>query len=144
MEAGLKFLRTVRFALLTSIVLYSFLCFRAPIRPQPNSMVFRIIALLAITIVGTVFLFRRKLILSSERVLSSQPEDTEALLRWRKGYVIVWALCEAIALYGVVLRYMGFSLSQVSIFLASGLVLMLFYAPRQPRPPAGELYLTRR
>jgi hypothetical protein len=45
-------------------------------------------------------------------------------------------LSESIAIFGLVLRILGFSLSQVASFYISGFILLLFFGPR--RPIAGE------
>jgi len=57
------------------------------------------------------------------------------LNRWRTGYLITYALSEALALFGLLVRLAGFSLSQAVTFYLPGLVLMLFF---RPRPAAAE------
>lgn len=42
------------------------------------------------------------------------------------------ALCEALAVFGIVLRFKGFALQQSLPFYAGGLVLLFFFSPRQP------------
>ncbi|MGA9304770.1 MAG: hypothetical protein WBW31_05120 [Candidatus Sulfotelmatobacter sp.] len=52
-------------------------------------------------------------------------------------------MSEAIVLYGVMLHFMGFALSQVAPFFIAGAVLMLFLGPKstptQEFPPDGIL-----
>jgi hypothetical protein len=131
-ETTLEFLRKVRWVLLASIGLYTIVCLRAPAVPAPKLLVLRAIELFAIAILAGIFFLRRKLILTSEAILFTQANEPAALARLRAGYVLTWALCEAIALYAVVLRYMGFTFSQVIPLLMGGFLLMLFISPRRP------------
>jgi hypothetical protein len=131
-EATLKLLRTVRLVLLASIGLYLIVCFRAPVKPTSKPITLQIIGVIALTLVGWIIYFRRKIIAPADIVLSAQPDDQRALARLRLGYILIWALCEAMALYGFVLRYMGFPFAQVIPFFVGGFVLMLFMAPRRP------------
>jgi hypothetical protein len=45
---------------------------------------------------------------------------------------MTYALSEAIAIFGLVLRLIGFSLSQVWSFYIAGIILLLFFGPRRP------------
>ena len=54
-------------------------------------------------------------------------------MRWQTGYILGFAQSEAIALFGLSLRYMGFTLREVSPFYVVGFVLMLLSWPRVPR-----------
>jgi len=131
-EATLALLRKVRWALLVSIGLYAIICLRAPIPHAPKSVVLHVIVAMALGLVAGMFFVRRKLITAAETVLSSQPNDPAALARLRSGYIMVWAFTESIVLYGLVLRYMGFSFTQVTPFFVGGFALMLFMPPRRP------------
>ena len=93
---------------------------------------FYCLVFMSVAFVGCIFFFRRKLVLGSELMLATQPDDRGALGRWRAGYIITWALCESIVLYGLALRFMGFTFVQVLPFLGAGFVLMLFFSPRKP------------
>ena|SRR5579864_3844900 len=132
MEASLKQLRIVHGALLFSIVLYGFVSTHAPARPTPVATVLYAIALLSVALVITILVLRNKLLASAGKVLSNQPEDKVALARWRAAHIITWVLCEAIALYGLVLRYIGFPMSEAVFFFIAGFGLMLLFAPRRP------------
>lgn len=93
---------------------------------------FEVIIVFALSLVAWMFFFRRKFITAAETVLLSQPDHPTALARLRTGYILIWASSEAIALYGLVLRYMGFTFSQVIPLLMGGFLLMLFMPPRRP------------
>jgi hypothetical protein len=75
----------------------------------------------------------------SESMLAMRPGDALTLNRWRAGYIMTYALSEAIAMFGLVLRILGFSLSQVLSFYVAGFALLLFFGPRRPRPIANSV-----
>jgi hypothetical protein len=66
--------------------------------------------------------------------LSANLEDTAALVQWRASYVISYAVSESIAIYGLLLHFLGFSMKQVAPFLIAGFLLILFLAPSLPKP----------
>jgi hypothetical protein len=118
--------------MLVSIIFYGFVSFRVPARPTPTAAFFHAIGLVSILSVVAIFFVRRILLARSEQLLAAQPEDKTSLGRWRSAYIVTWALCESIALYGIVLRFAGFSASQVAPFFIAGFALMLWFAPRRP------------
>jgi hypothetical protein len=136
MEPARKTLQIVRVAMLVSIALYVFVGERIGknLGAPPTNFYFAL-TLVAITTMGMIFAVRRLFVLRAEVTLAAQPEDTAALNRWRAGYIIIYALSEAVALFGLVLRILGFTLSQVTPFYVVGFVLMLLFGPR--RPPSG-------
>lgn len=90
------------------------------------------LALLSGAMAIAVFVIRTKMVGRFEALLTAQPEDKLVLSKWRSAYVLMWALCEAIALYGLTLRYLGFTMIQVIPFFAVGFVLMLVLPARRP------------
>ncbi|HXM21634.1 MAG TPA: hypothetical protein VN948_10265 [Terriglobales bacterium] len=124
----------IRIALLVSIALYVFIGEHVgqSMAPAPNRNLYFALTLVAITTVGMIFAVRRLSVLRSEATLAAQTEDTAALKRWRSGYVITYALSEAVAMFGLVLRIQGCTLSQVAPFYLVGFVLMLLFGPRRP------------
>jgi FtsH-binding integral membrane protein len=141
MEAALRVLRIVRYAMLASIVIYCLITERAlehsSLHSAPSRTTFYAITLMAVFIVASIFSFRRKFVPNSETTLVTKPADAKALRRWRAGYLVVYGSSEAVALYGVVLRFMGFTLSQVLPFYLAGFVLLLFFVPRRPSNQLG-------
>jgi hypothetical protein len=95
------------------------------------------ISFVSISLVGVVFVVRRTLIVPSEVQLFETPDDGVVLARWRSGYICTYALCEALALFGLVLRMLGFTLAQVWPYYVGGFALMLVCAPHRPRAQAG-------
>jgi hypothetical protein len=134
MDAARRMVQIIQGAFLFSIALYAVMTNILPAKVMPNVLLFRVLALLSMATVAVIFLLRRKLVKSAEQTLSVQPDDTDALARWRAGYLITYAFSEAIALYGLVLHFMGFAFVQVLPFFIAGFVLILFYVPRRPAP----------
>ena len=60
------------------------------------------------------------------------PEDTLTLNHWRTGYLVTYALCEALALFGLIERFLGSNLQQCVPYYIGGFVLLFFFRPRQP------------
>jgi hypothetical protein len=140
MESSLRTLRIVRVFMLASVVMYAYIANRFGPVPRPNQpIVFYAISGLSVSIVVVVFAVRRVVILRQQAILAAQPEDRSALARWQRGYIMIYALCEAIALYGFVLRYIGFAFSQVVTFYLSGFFLMLFFSPKRQPSTMGTI-----
>lgn len=68
----------------------------------------------------------------SEEVLATNAMDAVAVRRWQTGQLITYAFAEAIALYGLVLHFLGFTHIEVVPFLVVGFLLILFFQPRLP------------
>jgi len=118
--------------MLVSIVCFAFVGERMGQSAAPDRNVYFAITLIAITTVGMIFAVRRLFVLRPEETLVSQPENAAALNRWRAGYLVIYALSESVALFGLVLRILGFNLSEVTPFYLAGFALMLLFAPRRP------------
>src|SRR6185312_16677327 len=132
MDSSIRQLRIIQSALLISIVLYVFVALHAPVRSQGISLMILCLALLSGAMAIAVLVIRTKMVGKFEAVLATQPEDKLVLSKWRSAYVLMWALCEAIALYGLTLRYLGFTMPQVAPFFAAGFLLMLVFPVRRP------------
>ncbi len=137
MESSLKVLQMVRLAMLMSIVCYVFIAKLLPSSATPNPIIFYAITLMSVILVAVMFIMRRTLVLPSEAALATQPGDGKALARWRIGYLLTYCLSEAVALYGLVLHFLGFTLSQVAPFYLAGFILILFFGPRHPSNEIG-------
>lgn len=138
MDASLKQLRILQFAMLGAVVLYVVIGEVVPHTVHPiNPVVFQALALLAASMVVALFVLRRLTVRRAEPALSGPSIDSTALMRWRTGVILTLALSEAVALYGFVLRILGFSLSEVAPFYVAGFTLMLFLGPRKPSNELG-------
>jgi low temperature requirement protein LtrA len=138
MESSLKLLRIVHLALLASIVFYAVLAELAHPAPGATTKTFLyVITGVALFAIEGIFFYRRRKLKPSEKVLSVTPDDVAALKTWRTAYIIIYALCQSVALYGVVLRSVKFSFPQVAAFYIAGFVLLLYFSPRRPTNAIG-------
>jgi hypothetical protein len=134
METAVRQLTAVWGALLASIILYVFIGERIThTAPRMGMLFFQVIAAVALLTVAMIFVLRRVMIAKAVEILAAQPNEAQAVGRWRGGYMATFALCEAIALYGFLLRVQGFILKEVFPFYLAGAILLLFFAPRRPR-----------
>lgn len=133
MDASLKQLRIMQVAMLGAVSLCVIVGEVVPhsIRPM-NPILFQALAFVATSTVFVLFFLRRLTVRRAEPALAGPSVDNTVLARWRTGVILTLALSEAIALYGFVLRMLGFSLSEVAPFYVAGFTLMLFLGPRKP------------
>ena len=125
----------IRAAMLMAIVLYMFIGEKIAVGRSPVSpVVFQAIAVISIMTVVALFALRRVMVLPAFASLQTSPNDARALGRWRAGYIVSYALCEALALYGFALRVVGFPFSQVVLFYVASLALLVYYRPQLPQP----------
>ena len=75
---------------------------------------------------------RRTLVLRAAESLATQPDDRLSLNHWRTGYVATYALCEALALFGLILRFRAYPSQQSVPYYLGGFVLLFFFRPRPP------------
>lgn len=133
MQGTLRTLRTIQWAMLGSILLYAIvgeLLGSKARAANPSLSYFFTTA--AVAIVGAIFVVRRTLVLRSAESLLSHPDDSLTLNHWRSGYIATYALCEALALFGLVLRLTGCSLQQSLTYYIGGFVLLFFFGPQRP------------
>lgn len=117
--------------MLIAAVLYLYLPEAARVQPKavPIAMYYAISVLNA-GIVGAIFMIRRRWTTPVEAVLSTDPENREALLGLRKGYVLIYGMSEATVLFGLCLRFVGFGRLQVAPYYIVGTILLLYCFPR--------------
>src|ERR1700686_5421546 len=133
MIRDLKTLRVVQWAMLASIVLYAIIgqVVGPPSRGVDATLSY-LFATLSVAIVGAIFVVRRTLVLRAGESLASRPADNLSLNPWRTGYIATYVLCEALALFGLVLRFRA-SPTQASVpYYLGGFVLLLFFRPKEP------------
>ena len=138
METAIKVVRVLQVAMLMSVLLFVVVGELVGSNPRLSNpaltspTLFYALSMATITIVGVILVVRRTLVLQSAAALAARPSDVATLNRWRAGYVMTYALSEAIAMFGLLLRVIGFSLSQVASFYLAGFILLLFFGPRRP------------
>lgn len=133
MTRALKTLRAVQWSMLSSILLY--VAVGEVLGPRVRGVdatLSYLFSTLAVGVVGTIFVVRRTLVIRAADALASHPDDSISLSHWRTGYIATYALCEALALFGLVLRFRGSSIEQSLLFYIGGFVLLFFFRPVQP------------
>jgi hypothetical protein len=133
MTRALKTLRAVQWAMLASILLYGVV--GEVVRPVARALdpsLSYLFTTLGVAIVGVIFVVRRTLVLRAAESLATHPDDILSLRHWRTGYFATYALCEALALFGLAQRFLGCSLQQSAPYYVGGFVLLFFFRPRQP------------
>jgi hypothetical protein len=132
MEAALRTVRLIQIAMLVSIGVYVVVGEVAGHQLNTDATALYAISVASISVVGAILVVRKTLVLQSEAELSEKPGDPVILSRWKTGYIVTYVLCEALALFGLALRIMGFTLTHVWPYYAGGFVLLLLFWPRMP------------
>ncbi len=133
MRGTIRTLRVVQWAMLGSILLYAVVgevLGRGARAVDPSLSYF--FTTVGVAIVGVIFVVRRTLVLRSAENLASHPDDSLTLNHWKSGYIATYALCEALALFGLILRFMGCRFQQSLPFYIGGFVLLFFFGPHEP------------
>jgi hypothetical protein len=137
MEAARKFIQAVRLVMVAALVMYVYVVLTIPSKAAPNPIILRAFTAVSIAIVILIFVMRRVKTLPSEAMLAREPQDSKALSSLRQGYLITYTLSFSIALYGVVLHFFGFPLSQISPFFIAAFALILYFGPKVVVNPSG-------
>jgi len=132
MGVAFRTIRLIQVAMLVSIGIYVVVGEVASRQLTTDVKALYAISFASISLVGAILVVRKTLVLQSEAELRQKPGDPVTIARWRTGYIVTYALCEALALFGLVLRILGFTLAQVWPYYAGGFVLLLLFWPRRP------------
>jgi len=132
MGVAFRTIRLIQVAMLVSIGIYVVVGEVASRQLNTDVKALYAISFASISLVGAILVVRKTLVLQSEAELRQKPGDPVTIARWRTGYIVTYALCEALALFGLVLRILGFTLAQVWPYYAGGFVLLLLFWPRRP------------
>jgi hypothetical protein len=124
------FVRLVQIAMVGSMAMFIVVGELVHGSISPSSTLFYALSLASISVLGAVFVFRRTLVSPCERALREKPDDAVLLARWKAGYILLYGLCETLALFGLILRISGFALIHVWGFYAGGLLLTILFSPR--------------
>lgn len=132
-------LRTVRIVhrtLIAAVVLYIVL---AEMLAKPIASVPPLLAesfgILAILLIIVAFSFRRKWLPQANEIMKRDPQDAQALGRWRKAQILTMVLMVSVALFGFSLRFMGGSFWAALPFFTASLALLLLWRPRLELAP---------
>jgi hypothetical protein len=132
MEPAVRLVRVIQVAMLVSVVVYVAVGELAGRSAAPPNALFYTLSLVSISTLGVAFVVRRTLVLPAEALLREKPGDLLIQARWRSGYIFLYALCEALTLFGLILRMAGFTLAHVWGFYLGGFLLLMLFSPRLP------------
>src|SRR5438477_448249 len=132
MKGALQTVRLVQAAMLFGVLIYAVAGEFAGAHLTMDAKLLYGIPFASISLVGAILVVRKTLVLQSEVELREKPGDAVALARWKSGYIVTYALCEALALFGLLLRIMGSTRSQIWPYYAGAIVLILLFWPRLP------------
>lgn len=134
MNPATKILQVLRISVLASIVFFALVAegVAGKITGAWTAGFYWAISLVALLLIAAVVAVRRWFVSKAEAALAAQPTDAAALTRWCAGYIVTYALCETVALFGLVLRVNGFTFSRVAYFYVVGFALILFFGPQRP------------
>jgi len=133
MESSFRTVRIVHVALLAAALIYAFLPEMAHVQTKNVNPVFvYIIYVVAISEAVIALVVRDRLVNRAAEQLVNMPTDSTALARWRMGNILIFALSEAIVLYGLVLRFVGASAVHAGVLYAGGIMLLLIFTPKMP------------
>jgi F0F1-type ATP synthase membrane subunit c/vacuolar-type H+-ATPase subunit K len=133
MSKALRTLRAVQWSMLASILVYTVL--GELVGPRSRGVdpgLSYLFSTLAVGIVGTIFVVRRTLVQRAAASLAEHPDDSLSLGHWSTGYFVTYALCEALALFGLVLRFLGSPMQQSVLFYLGAFALLFFFRAREP------------
>ena len=138
MTRALKTLRAVQWSMLASVVVYAILGeMVGPGARAVDPALSYVFTTLGVAIVGAIFVVRRTLVLRAAASLATHPDDILSLNQWRTGYLATYVLCETLAVFGLILRFLGSNFQQSVPYYIGGFVLLFFFRAREPVRAAG-------
>ncbi len=137
MVPAIRLVRLIQIAMVVGIGFYVVVgerLARAITRSREDTL-FHALSFISISLVGATMVLRRTLVVPAEAALACRPDDDSAAARWKMSYVFLYATCELVGLFGLILRLAGFTLANVWGFYLGGLLLLVLYTARAPIVP---------
>ena len=95
--------------------------------------------IVAAVIAAIAFSFRTKMLPMAVAALRRDPQDTQALFRWRKTHILIMVPLVSVALFGFALRFMGASFWIAFPFYFVSLALLVLWSPGEVTAANGGL-----
>ena len=111
-------------------------------RAEPSGPLFAVVAAVAASVAVAGTWMSRRLWAQAEEMFSTNPEGAVALARWRTSYLVGFCSAEAVMIFVLVLRFLGFELRKAAPFYAVGLALTVLTWPK-PSISAAESFTAR-
>lgn len=124
--------------MLAAAIFYAFLAERLAKSASvlPLSMAFSF-GIVGIVVALVAFSFRMKMLFPAIEALRRNPQDAQALFRWRQAHILIMVLLLSVALFGFSLRFIGGSFWAVLPFYFVSVALLLLWAPNEMTPTNG-------
>jgi cytochrome b561 len=124
--------RLIRWCMLLAVAVYFGLMARLPASSHATQLgtIEIAIAFVSLACVSSAFYFNRTFVHKAEASMHQNPGDTNAARRWRVGYLAIYAVSFAVALYGLVLHFLGARFTHVVPFFVVGATMILWFRPR--------------
>jgi len=133
MSRQLQSIRIVWLALVASLLVYGAIPFVLPLPGEPAAVLVPLVAALVFVALATALatmVLRRVAITGPLASGALDPATKTGAGRVLAISVVLWALCESIGVYGLVLFFLYRELALFYPFLLVAMALMLFHAPR--------------
>ena len=135
MKRALLQVRILQTATALSIALYAIIGeWKGQRVPHGFGVVYLTLVLASACVVGIGHIVRRHMIDSADRILSTDPDNRPALGRWIAAHIMSFAVADLVALFGMGLRFLGFTFFAVSLFYLGGLFLLWVFRPARSTP----------
>ena len=129
---ALHLLRVVQAAMIAAIFAYCFLGEAVGPAERPLGATLYILSAVAMLDAGVVVFIRSAIIPRAEDELRQRPGDPMLWRQWRTSYLLAYGVAESVALFGLVLRFMGASLGRIIPLYVISAALIFFSSPRLP------------
>lgn len=109
MVPAIRLVRLIQIAMVVGIGFYVVVgerLARAITRSREDTL-FHALSFISISLVGATMVLRRTLVVPAEAALACRPDDDSAAARWKMSYVFLYATCELVGLFGLILRLAG-------------------------------------
>ena len=128
-------LRTLRLCMLVAVALYFILSMRLPVSSRATNLgrLEIIIALIALWCVYSAFYVNRRIVRKAEALVKEQPDNLQAVRRFRAGYILIYIASFAVGLYGLVLHFFGSPVTHVVPFFAVSVMMISWFRPSRDR-----------
>jgi hypothetical protein len=131
---SVRFLQIGNLTLLISMVLYVYIVL-VVLHPQPRDADPAIkigTGACAAASIGLALLVRSRKVSPAIQKLQLNPDDVEAVARWRSGNLTSYVFVEAVVLYGFALQFIRGTFAQSIPYYVVGPAIMLLWWPRRP------------
>lgn len=136
MSAAHETVKTIRLLhkiFLVTIGLYAWIGEAIPrqqLPPETLKLLRLLLFAAAASNVVLAMIFGRRKVEGAEENLARSAEDEDALLQWRSGSFLTYVFCETVALFGLVLRFLGGTLPEAGTLYVVAAALLIVWAPR--------------